>query len=136
VDQKVTPGEIVVMASAGVALIASFLPFYSNGDDSNAWDEGLFPVATLITLFLLAAGGLVALTKFANVRIDNVLGFGLLQIVLILGFFGALIAVAFLFAERLGFDLGFGYFILLIAGIASVAGTVVMMNERRTTGPI
>jgi hypothetical protein len=139
-NTKVTPGEIVVMAAGGVGIIASFLPFADPefGDSVNAWDGdvfGLFPVATLIGIYVLVAGGLVALTKFANVQIGNVFGFGLVQLVLVLGFFAAIQAIAYLLTEFSGIDRGIGYWLLLLSAIASVVGGVLMTNERRAAGP-
>ncbi len=98
-DNKVTPGEIVVMAAGAVGIIATFLPFADPdfGDSVSAWNGdffGLFPVATLIGIYVLIAGALVALTKFANVQIGNVLGFSLVQIVLVLGLFATIQALA------------------------------------------
>jgi hypothetical protein len=135
VDNKVTPGEIVVMAAGAVGIIATFLPFADPpfGDSANAWDGdffGLFPVATLIGIYVFVAGGLVALTKFANVNITNVLGFGLVQIVLVLGLFATLQALAYLLTEFGGADRGFGYWILLLSAIASLVGAILMRNER------
>jgi len=122
----------VVMAAGAVGLIAAFLPFYKNGESVNSFDEGLFPVATLIALFVLVAGVLVALVKFANVNLSaGVLGFGFVQLVLALGFFAAILAIAFLIAEKGPADFGFGYYLLLIAGIGSVVGAVIMRNERQ-----
>jgi hypothetical protein len=131
VDNKVTPGEIVVMAAGALGLISAFLPFYKNGESVTTFDEGLFPVATLIALFVVAAAVLVALVKFANMNLSaGVLGFGFLQLLLALGFFAAILAIAFLIAEKGGADFGFGYFLLLIAGVGSVVGAVLMRNER------
>lgn len=137
-EQKVTPGEIVVMAAGGLALIASFLPFYTGGGQSDsAWSTGLFPVATLVMLFALAAGALVALDKFTNLSLaQGVLGIRLIQLVLALGFFAAILVLAFLVSERFGASLGVGYFLLLIAGIGSVVGGVLMRNERQAAGSI
>jgi hypothetical protein len=108
--RKVSPGEIVVMASAGVCLIFSFLPFYkleTFGDDitRNSYGEGLFPIATLIILFALAAGVLVALKTLANVQMENLLGFGYLQLLWACSFFATLLALAFLVVDK---DFGFG----------------------------
>ncbi|MGQ0802579.1 MAG: hypothetical protein ACT4PI_01760 [Actinomycetota bacterium] len=135
-DTKVTPGEIVVMAAGALGLIAAFLPFYKNGESSNSFDEGLFPVATLIAIFAVVAGVLVVLTKFANVQITNLLGFGFVPLLVVFGFFSAILAVAFLIAPRdfagTGeFDFGFGYYLLLIAGLGSVVGAIIMRNERQ-----
>ena len=71
IEKNPTPAEIVVMAGAGAAFLFSFFPFYSGrGGVGNisAWGSGLFPVATLIVLFAVAAGVLVALVRFANVQ--------------------------------------------------------------------
>ena len=72
-EKNPTPGEIVVMAGAGLALIFSFLPFYkievgNFSDNTSAWGAGLFPVATLIPIFAVIAGVLVALVRFGNVQ--------------------------------------------------------------------
>ena len=134
-DNKVTPGEIVVMAAGGVGIIATFLPFLSNGDSVSAWNGdffGLFPVATLIGIYVLVAGALVALTKFANVTIGNVLGFGLVQIVVALGFFAAVQALAYRMTETGGADRGFGFWLLLLSAIGALVGGVLLRNERGT----
>ena len=136
-DNRITPGEIVAMAAGGVALIASFLPFFDPdfGDSTNAWGEGLFPIATLIMLYVVAVGVLVVLDKFANVRL-NVLGFGLVQLMLALAAGAVLLALAFLIVDiGPGQDRGFGFWLLLLASIASVVGAVLVMNERRGAMP-
>jgi len=146
VDNKVTPGEIVVMAAGAVALIASFLPFYKQefatfeGTDTknfSAWSSDfplLFPVATLIAIFAVVAGLLVVLTKFANVDLSRgFLGFGFSQLLLALGFFSAILALAYLIQDKGTTDTGFGYWLLLIAGLASVVGAVLVRNERGAT---
>jgi hypothetical protein len=141
VNNKVTPGEIVVMAAGGVGIIASFLPFADPplGDSVNAWDGdvfGLFPVATLIGIYLLIAGALVALNRFANMNVGNVLGFSLVQIVLVLGLFATIQALAYLLTEFGGFDRAIGYWLLLLSAIAGLVGGILMTNERRTAGTI
>ena len=140
-DTKVTPGEIVVMAAGAVGIIATFLPFADPdfGDSVSAWNGdffGLFPVATLIGIYALVAGALVALTKFANVQIGNVLGFSLIQIVLALGFFATIQALAYLMTEFSGIDRGIGYWLLLLSAIASLVGGILMRNERGATGTV
>ena len=142
-DQKVTPGEIVVMAAGGVALIASFLPFFSI--DEAGVDESysslstgfptLFPVATLIPVAIIAAAVLLVLTKFANMTIGDVLGIGLVQLIIALSFFGALLALAYLIQDTPeGLDKGFGYWLLLLSGLASIVGAILVSNERGRPG--
>lgn len=138
-QNKVTPGEIVIMAAGAVCLIFSFLPFFTLdvagfNDDISAWGEGLFPVATLIVLFTVAAAVLVVLTKFANMTITGFLGFGLVQLLIACGFFAAILALAYLILDKGQYDFGFGYFLVLIGAIGSLVGAVLVMNERRSAG--
>jgi hypothetical protein len=138
VEKNPTPGEIVVMAGAGVALIFSFLPFYklevgNFSDDTSAWGSGLFPVATLIPIFAVIAGVLVLLVRFANAQFPpgGFLGFSFNSLVLALTFFAAIVAVAFLIVDKGSTSFGFGYWFVLIGAVASLVGAVLMTNETR-----
>jgi len=140
VEKNPTPGEIVVMAGAGVALIFSFLPFYkievaNFSDNSSAWDSGLFPVATLIPIFAVIAGVLVALVRFGNVQYPpgGFLGFTRNTLLLALTFFAAILAVAYLIADKpAATSLGFGYWFVLTGAVGSLVGAALMMNEAQT----
>src|SRR6266511_181506 len=95
------------MAGAGVAFIFSFAPFITyellvTSDSRSAWGSGFFPVATLIPIFAVVAGVLVALVKFANVRYPSsgVLGFGWHSLLLALTFFAAILTVAYLIVDK------------------------------------
>jgi len=140
VEKNPTPGEIVVMAGAGLALIFSFLPFYkievaNFSDNSSAWDSGLFPVATLIPIFAVIAGLLVALVRFGNVQYPpgGFLGFTRNTLLLALTFFAAILAVAYLIADKpAATSLGFGYWFVLIGAVGSLVGAALMMNEAQT----
>ena len=139
-EKNPTPGEIVVMAGAGLALIFSFLPFYKIevgdfSDNTSAWGAGLFPVATLIPIFAVIAGVLVALVRFGNVRYPpgGFLGFTWNTLLLGLTFFAAILAVAFLIADKpAATSLGFGFWLVLIGAVGSLVGAVLMMNEAQT----
>ena len=51
-----TPGEITIMAAGAVALVFSFLKFYKapvGPGHVSAWGSGLFPVATLMVIFVV-----------------------------------------------------------------------------------
>jgi hypothetical protein len=139
VEKNPTPGEIVVMAGAGVCFLFSFFPFYSGNlglHNLSAWGSGLFPVATLIVIFAVAAGVLVALVRFANVHYPSggVLGFGWNTLLLTLTFFSAILAVAYLIVDRgAAYNLGFGFWLVLIGAVGSLVGAVLMMNEAKTT---
>src|SRR5680860_1324197 len=124
------------MAAGAVCLIFSFLPFFTLdvagfNDDISAWGEGLFPVATLIVVFAVAAAVLVVLTKFANMTITGFLGFGFTQLLLALSFFSAILALAYLIVDKGVYDFGFGYFLVLIGALGSLVGSVLISNERK-----
>jgi hypothetical protein len=137
-----TPGEITIMAGGALALIFSFFHFYTapsttfggrtiGGGSVNVWSSGLFPVATLMVIFVTISGVLVALTKYANVNLpDRPLGFTWEQIYLVLGFFAALYAIAYLLVDKGGFDFGVGYWLILVGCIASLVGAVLLQRER------
>lgn len=139
-EKNPTPGEIVVMAGAGLALLFSFFPFYKVEfgdftDNTSAWQSGLFPLATLIPIFAVIAGVLVALVKFANVEMPRggFLGIGWNQLLLVLTFFSALLAVAFLILDKgAGTSFGFGFWFVLIGSVATLVGAIIMMNEAKT----
>ena len=141
-EKNLTPGEILVMAGAGVALIFSFLPFYkieilNTSDSTSAWGAGLFPVATLIPIFAVIAAVMVALVRFGDVQYPpgGFLGFSWNSLLLALTFFAAVVAVAYLIVDKgPGGGLGFGYWLVLIGAIGSLVGAVVMMNEAQDKG--
>jgi len=139
VEKNATPGEILIMAGAGLALIFSFLPFYkieilNTSDSTSAWGAGLFPVATLIPIFAGIAAVMVALVRFGNVRYPpgGFLGFSWNSLLLALTFFAAVLAVAYLIVDKgPGGGLGFGYWLVLIGAVGSLVGAVLMMNEAK-----
>jgi hypothetical protein len=66
------------MASAGVMLIASFLPLYSVGEDNvslswSSWSDAfsIFPLMPLTILLALALGGATAAVRFGNARLPD-----------------------------------------------------------------
>jgi hypothetical protein len=140
VEKNLTPGEILVMAGAGVALIFSFLPFYkieilNTTDSTSAWGAGLFPVATLIPIFAVIAAVMVALVRFGGVRYPpgGFLGFRWNSLLLALTFFAAVLAVAFLIANKpAATSFGFGFWFVLIGAVGSFVGAVLLMNEAKT----
>jgi hypothetical protein len=134
-----TPGEITIMAAGAVTLIASFLDFYKApggfGGSVSAWGKGLFPVTTILVVSVVLMAVLVALTKFANMNLPSqVLGFTWDQIYLILGFFAALYAVAWLIRNKGGLDFGIGFWFILIGALASLVGAILLQRERTGVG--
>lgn len=130
-----TPAEIVTMAGGGVAFIFSFLPFYTfsfrgfGSSSTSAWGSGLFPIATFIALFALAAGVLAALDVFGVSLPERMLSFTTTQLILVFGFFAALLAAGYLIQSRGAASLGFGYYFVLLGAIATLVGGVMMMVD-------
>jgi hypothetical protein len=135
-----TPGEIIIMAGGGIALLFSFFHFYTYPSgvplsDPTVWSSGYFPVATLMVIFATISAVLIALTKFANVRLPaRFLGFTWEQVYLVLGFFAALYAVAYLLVDKGGLGYGIGFWLILIGCIASLVGAIILQRERAGTG--
>ena len=136
-EKDPTPGEIVVMAGAGAVLLFSFFPFYSGKagvSSTNAWGTGLRPLSTLIVIFAVAAGVLVAMVRFANVHYPprGFLGFGYHQVLLALTFFATILSFAFLLVDKGPFvDLGFGFWLVFLGSVAALVGAVMMTNEAK-----
>lgn len=150
-DKNPSPGEITMMAGGAVALIFSFFAFYKQdsvtigdqsfgGDSLSAWSSGLFPAATLMVVFAAVVAVLVALTRFANVKLPAPpFGFTWEQIYLVLGFFATLYALAYLLVDRGGgVSLGIGYWFVLIGSVATLVGAILLLKERATSsgGPL
>ena len=134
-----TPGEITIMAAGALTLIGSFLKFYKapNGFSGSvsAWGKGLFPLTTILVVSVVVMAVLVALTKFANVTLPSqVLGFTWDQIYLVLGFFAALYAVAWLIRNKAGADFGIGFWLILIGALASLVGAILLQREHTGVG--
>ncbi len=127
------PAEITVLAGAGVVLIFSFLSFYDVSlggvsDSTNAWGTGLFPLATLIVLFAVAAGVLVGLGALGVDVPDRIATFTRTQLLLVCGVFATLQSLAFLIVDRGIADLGFGFWFMLIGSIAVLVGAIMLFR--------
>jgi hypothetical protein len=129
-----TPAEITVLAGAGVVLIFSFLSFYevsfgSASESTNAWGKGLFPLATLIVLFAVAAGALVGLA-LAGVKVpDRIATFSRSQLLLVCGAFATVQSLAFLVVDRGIADLGFGFYFMLFGSVAVLVGAIMIFRS-------
>jgi hypothetical protein len=127
------------MVSGLVALISAFLAWYkvSGGfanSDSNAFDTGLFPLATYIPLIGVVMALQIVLAKFAKVSFpDSVLGFSWPQIHLMLGIFAVLLGIGWLITDSGGADKGIGLWLGVLSSIGLVVGAVLLNNEEGQT---
>ena len=131
-DSPSTP-EIVIMASGGVALLGSFLPFIDAGPfDASAWSDGLLPIATYVALFGVIQALAVALPRFARTKLPrDVAGFTLPQVHLVLGFFSALIMVGYLILNDAK---GIGFWLMFLAAAGLLVGAVLLQRDGARPG--
>jgi hypothetical protein len=136
-NNKLSPGNLVILVAGVVMVLASFLAFYkiSAGGFSksyNAWDSGinLFGIATLPALLGAIMAVHVALTTFANVNLpDRIFSFTWDQIHIALGFQATIMMVMFLFRDKSILDFGIGFYLMLLAAIALLVGAVMRQRE-------
>lgn len=136
-DKKLTTGEVIVLVAGVVMFLFGFLAWYDIGgvpaelgldDTSNAWDQGLFPIATYVPLIGLLVAGHLALVKFASVSLpDTVGGFGWRDVYLIAALFAVLLTVGFLIADTP--DKGVGFWLDFLGSIGLLVGVVMLRNE-------
>ena len=133
-----TPGEITILGAGVVALVCSFLDFYTaeiSDTGVNAWASGLFPVATLMVVFVVIMALQVALAKLTSARPEPPFGFSWEQMHLVLGFFAMIYAIAFFLTDRgIGTDFGIGFWGILVACIGAFVGAVMLRRERAGRG--
>ena len=109
-------------------LVASFLTFAA---DTHAWGKYLFPIATLLPLYGIVMALQIGLTKFANVDLpDQVAGFTMEQVHLVLGLFAGFMAFGWLLTDIA--EKGIGFWLEVLGGFALAAGGVMLQRERNT----
>jgi len=124
-NKQPSPGEWAMMTGAAVALLGSFLDF---DFEQSAWGQGLFPVATLIAIYCVAVGVVVALRRFAGVDLpDRLAGFGWNQLFLALGVFAAVMSLFWLIAAE---EAGPGLFLSLAGSVAVAVGAFLTVREQ------
>ncbi len=133
---KLTVGEIVIVAAGAVALVASFLPWYeleeALGDASaSAWSSGLFPLATLVPILGTIMAVQVLVDRVSGAALPRRLGdFTWEQIHLVAAVVAAVLVFCYLVVDRRGADLGFGFYLEILAAAALVSGAVMIRKER------
>lgn len=130
-NNKPTTAEIIILAAGAAALVFSFLNWFGEGDFGlNAWDSGLFPIATYVGILGAVMAVVIALEVFANVNLPaRVLSFSWAQVHLALAIFTALIALGFLVADS-GGDKGAGLMLSVLAAAGLVVGAIMLDKER------
>lgn len=129
-DTKLSTSEIIILVAGGVMLIAGFLAFWDQGGETvSAWGEGVLPFGTFVVLFGVASAGVIAATKFGNVKLpEKVLGLDWGQIHVVLGIWATLLMLSFLIQSD-GPDKGIGFWLLLLGSIALIVGAVMRLQE-------
>lgn len=137
-QSKLSPANIVILASGAVMLVGSFLNFYTlsgfGSYSASAWSGangyGVFGIATVVVLCGVVMAAQVALTTFATgVTIpDKLLGLSWDQLHLALGFQAALMMLAFLIRDKGGLDFGVGFWLMLLSGIALLVGAIMRVT--------
>ncbi|HEY3200295.1 MAG TPA: hypothetical protein VGK55_07120 [Actinomycetes bacterium] len=154
-SKKFTASDIVILASAVVLLVASFLTWIDFGSPrlpipqqalqqlgvniprgtENAWDH--FPGFVYPLIAGVIAGVQVVLEKVRPQMPGHVAGFSWTQIDLLLGIWALLSVIAVAF-EDFGYgDKGIGLWLTLIAAAGLLVGAILRMNEpaRATAEP-
>jgi amino acid transporter len=131
VNNKVSVPQIIILASGGVMLIASFLDFFSG---ESAWSAGL--VFVLAAFLGIAMAVVVALQAFANVKLpERVLTLSWVQIHLALAIYAALLMIGWLLLKVPGsVDRGIGFWLMFLAAAGLVVGAVMNRQEAPATG--
>jgi hypothetical protein len=128
-ERTPAPGELVIIVAGAIMLVASFLDF---GGDTSGWGSGWFPLATLLPIYGVVMAVLVALVRFAQVELpDEIAGWTLDQVLMVVGLLAGLMAVAWLLTD-VG-DKGIGLWVQILGGIALAVGSVMMQRARRGT---
>jgi hypothetical protein len=149
VSKKFTASDIVILASAVVLLIASFLTWIDFGSPrfpisqqalqqlgvdiprgtENAWDH--FPGFVYPLIAGVIAGVQVVMEKVRPQMPGHVAGFSWTQIDLLLGIWALLSVIAVAF-EDFGYgDKGIGLWLTLIAAAGLLVGAILRLREPR-----
>jgi hypothetical protein len=131
---KLTPGAIVILASALVMLVASFLDLYNAPEgfegSLNAWDEGQFAIVTLVVLLAVAAAAIVALLVFGGMELsDRILSLTWNQVLIALGFQTTIMMIATFLRDYDPAERGVGLFLMMLAAIGLLVGAILRARE-------
>lgn len=130
-NKQLSPGEIVLLVSGAVALIASFLPWIDFlGESRSSWSGDVaMPVSTFVPLSAVVAAAILAAMKFGGMRMPEVLGYTPALLMKTFAIFGALLAIGWVIAIE---EPGIGFWLSVLATFGATAGVIMM--ERTPTG--
>lgn len=125
---------LVLIGAGVVILIGSFLTVASSdGDGTSAWGEFMFPLYTLPALLGAVVAIEAGVSGFTQARLPSPLGMSWSQIRLALSGWALLMLICLLIGRVVvdGTDVGkgIGFWIMLIAAIGLVAGSVMREQE-------
>ncbi len=135
-----SPAALVLIGAGVVILIGSFLAAVSSdGEGTSSWGEGLFPLYTLPALLGLVVAIEVGVSEFVGARLPAPLGIGWSKIRLACSAWALLMMVCFLIGHAVVAEAdvgkGAGFWIMLIAAIGLVVGSVMREQERGAPAP-
>jgi len=142
-SRKLSPPNIAILAGGALMLLGSFFAFYEykiggvSAGSSNAWDHGLFMVATLPALLGAFMALQVALQAFSNIDMPpRLLGLTWDQVHVVLSFQAALLMLAWFVRARPGFAelhiaFGAGYWLMAVATIVLVVAALMRTAATR-----
>jgi hypothetical protein len=137
-NRKLSQSGTVILVAAAMMTLASFLPFWdsrpSGGLDFTAWasDFILYPVTIVPVVCGLVMALHVVVSTFTTATLPRrILGITWNQVHLILGLQAAVMMLAFLVQEHgvFQFQLGVGFYLMLLAGIGLAIGALLRERE-------
>lgn len=149
------PWELIATAAGAVALVGSFLTFFSVPEEAlggadfsaglswSAWSNSfnLFPVAALVSLFAVAMGAQLALARYTGTTLpEEAGGFNWSELRLLLGVLGTLTMLGYLLRSfeiagaDLGVERGVGLWLVTLALVALLVSAVIERLEGRSPG--
>jgi hypothetical protein len=140
--RRLPPANVVILASGAIMLIATFLPFYKvplpdQTVTFDAWDRGLFLIATLPALLGVVMALQIGLEAFGGITMPNrILGLTWDQFHIVLAFQSALLMLTRLAQARptlvvVTFTLGAGFWLMMICAGGLVVGALMRIAVSR-----
>jgi hypothetical protein len=146
-SRKLAPANAVILVAGALMLIGSFLAFYkseTNGvsvAEVNAWDHGLFMIATLPALLGTVMALQIVLVAFGNITMPNRvlsltwdqfhLVIALQTLVLMVGFLVRARVDEVVFETHIEVTFGTGFWLMLVGAVGLVLGALMRLATSR-----